>query len=402
MEINKRISLIERRAKLFTPNSDWGINITEKSTAEELAHQLISENAIPEMRFGYAIRELFIALGKLFRLYDTAQKLLGEQSERSVISLIPRCHQILLPLYPSDVDFNFSDALIFFSQVTTEFNRGRFEYQHLISIESRRDFLGITARYIDEKAIEEFFKTFGHAYDSELVNEIENNGHLTTYLKEKYDHQIQWMIQNYRTSEWLLPWIISHESTMNLGQSYNELFEYEKEKTEKTMQIAENIFNQILKENPNLDINTDNLRALLKRISETIQHDGYRNFVDIAKHAERYGPNSVLGADAINVIPSMNGGVTACCDIAVTIAKGKGIARRWCFGSVLRELRGHLLKCGRSTKIVLILSDTEDASALKENNLDLQYHRDQGIVFVPLYVIDDQVTAMPIGWLGLR
>jgi len=402
MGINKRISSLERRAELWTPSSDWGIQITEESTAEELAQRLISEKAIHETRFGYAIRELFIALGKLFRLYDTARKISGEQSLKTSIIPKTRCREMLLPLYPSEVEFDVSDALAFLSRVTKEIDQGDFELDQLRNIESRRDFLGIVARYLDEKAIEEFFTTYGHTYDSEFVIEIENSGHLTTYLEGRDDDQINWMMKNFRASEWLLPWITYHVSDMSLGQSYLELFRYQNANMEKTMLISKDISSQIMEENPTLDVNTNNLRAVLDRISEAIQHFGYRNFVERATDTGQYGSDSILGAGAINVIPSSDNGVSACCEMVVTIAKGSGLKYRSSFGSVLRELRSHLLECGHSTKLVIVLIDTEDSRAIKENNLDLQFYRDKGIVFVPLYVIDDQITKMPIGWLGLR
>lgn len=402
MGINKRISSLERRAELWTPSSDWGIQITEESTAEGLAQRLISEKAIPETRFGYAIRELFIALGKLFRLYDTARQISGEQSLKTFIIPKTRCREMLLPLYPSEVEFDFSDALAFLSRVTKEIDQGDFELDKLRNIESRRDFLGIVARYLDEKAIEEFFTTYGHTYDSEFVIEIENSGHLTTYLEGSDDDQLNWMMKNFRASEWLLPWITYHVSDMNLGQSYLELFRYQNANMETTMLISKDISSQIMEENPTLDINTNNLRAVLDRISEAIQHFGYRNFVERATDTGQYGSDSILGAGAINVIPSSDNCVSACCEMVVTIAEGPGLKYRSSFGSVLRELRSHLLECRQSTKLVIILSNTEDSRAIKENNLDLQFYRDKGIIFVPLYVIDDQITKMPIGWLGLR
>lgn len=383
--------------KYWTPDSDWQIQVTDSTPPAQIAQKIIESSTISQVRVGYALRELFIALGKLFQLYNTADQLSDNQSQKRFLILVAQCHEILLPLFQSNEKFEMESALQFLLNVISEIEKDYYDVEDFFSKEVEIDVLSVIAEYREVKALENFFNIFGQSYESKLIHEIEKEERLTSYLEEKSDYQVQWMIRNYRLAEWLLPWIKGNAGNSSLGQIYSALFKYEQNYKEQAMRNAENILEQINNEIQNVDVNREDLKSILHRVIEAIQYAGYEDFMDIATDSGQRGPQSILGAHGINVIPSKAKQPNACHEITLTIAKGPGTRGRKNFGSVLRELRGHLVQCFGRTKLVLMLHDEWDEKAMRESKLDLNAHREHGVCIIPLLVRGNEVSKVPLG-----
>jgi hypothetical protein len=126
---------------------------------------------------------------------------------------------------------------------------------------------------------------------------------------------------------------------------------------------------------PYLDqIQDDNLRGtaelVLERITQAISEIGFEEFVeDLSSSDFRGGPESLVGASSINLIPSEHLG--PCRGLLLAVSKGdkKSIG----FPSIMRNVREHLIRCPE-TKAVIVLCDWWWPTMLDEHLGDLRAH----------------------------
>jgi hypothetical protein len=400
MNPNSEINALKHQIKRWTPASDWKIQVTDNTEPAQIAQTMIESSSISQVRVGYALRELFIALGKLFQLYETAEQLSGRNDSflKDILLLNLQCHQTIFPLFQPSAEVNADNTLRFFSKVIAEIEKDYYDVANLFDRDEEIDILSIVAEYRDAKAIDKYFSMYGQMHESQLIYEAEKESGLTSYLERYNDCTVKWRIRNYRLAEWLLPWIKSSEGK-SLDEVYSALFRHERNNKEQAMNYAENILEQMHNEIQSLDVDRQNLKSILHRVTETIQNVGYDDFVDVVTDRGQDGPQSMLGnTSPINLIPSTEKQSGCCREITIMVAKNAGTRGRKNFGSVLRELRSHLVQCFDRTRLVLMLHDEWDQKAMQESELDLKAHQEHGVCFIPLLVRGNQVVKVPLGF----
>jgi hypothetical protein len=121
---------------------------------------------------------------------------------------------------------------------------------------------------------------------------------------------------------------------------------------------------------------------VLERIAGAIAEIGYDEFVeDVTSSDFKGGSDSLVGASAINLIPSKTNG--HCQPLLLAVSKGdkKAIG----FPSVMRKVREHLIRCP-TTLSVIVLCDHWAPDMLDEHWGDLRAHHDRGVRFLFLMV----------------
>ncbi len=94
--------------------------------------------------------------------------------------------------------------------------------------------------------------------------------------------------------------------------------------------------------------------------------------------AEDRPPVVSEGSAAVNVIPGTAG--AACAPVLVALTRGRKGPMG--FDSIMQEVKTHLIRCSRITRLVLVFSDQWDgASFRKLHRAELQAHHGNGIRF---------------------
>jgi hypothetical protein len=121
---------------------------------------------------------------------------------------------------------------------------------------------------------------------------------------------------------------------------------------------------------------------VLERVVQAIGEIGYDEFVeDVTSGDFNGGPGSLVGASAINLIPSERRGP---CE-ALLLAVSKGWEKSIGFPKIMREVREHLIRCPATTGVI-VLCNTWWAGVLDEHLGDLRAHHDKGVRFLFLMV----------------
>jgi hypothetical protein len=117
---------------------------------------------------------------------------------------------------------------------------------------------------------------------------------------------------------------------------------------------------------------------VLERITAAIGEIGYDQFVeDVTSDDFRGGQESLVGAGAINLIPSRTRG--PCHKLLLAVSKGD---KKWLgFPNVMRQVREHLIRCP-VTQAVIVLCDRWSPTILDEHIGDLRAHHDKGVRFL--------------------
>jgi hypothetical protein len=134
------------------------------------------------------------------------------------------------------------------------------------------------------------------------------------------------------------------------------------------------------------------VRHVLERIVSAIAEGSFDDFVDdVASGEVRGGPESVVGASAINLIPSETRGPCH----AVLLAVSKGDKKAIGFINIMREVRTHLITCPQ-TKAVVVLCDYWAPGMLDEHLGDLRAHHKRGVRFLFLMAGIPRRTVSPV------
>ena len=132
---------------------------------------------------------------------------------------------------------------------------------------------------------------------------------------------------------------------------------------------------------------------VLDRIVAAVAEIGYDEFVEDVTSAEfQGGPDSLVGASTINLIPGQPG--ASCQPLLLAVSRGdrKPIG----FPDVLRQVREHLIRCP-GTRSVIVLCDYWHPGILNEHLGDLRAHHDRGVRFLFLMVGTPGRLLAPVG-----
>ena len=148
-----------------------------------------------------------------------------------------------------------------------------------------------------------------------------------------------------------------------------------------------------------IEIDSDeyqNAGSIIRRLSEAIAEQGYDDMIRaVTSNGGQSGPNSMLGNTApINLIPGRPGGV--CCPIVVAMASGSSLRGKTGFPRVMRDLRAHLIRCARKSKLAIVVTDVWDPKLIEESRQDLLAHQENGLQLVVLLAAGNTLTHLPI------
>lgn len=119
-------------------------------------------------------------------------------------------------------------------------------------------------------------------------------------------------------------------------------------------------------------------RHVLDRIAHAIGEIGYDDFVeDLCSDDFQAGPDSLVGAGSINLIPSHARGPCQ----ALLLAVSKGDKKAIGFQKIMQQVREHLIRCP-VTQSVIVLCDHWRPGMLDENLGDFKAHHDRGVRFL--------------------
>jgi hypothetical protein len=138
-------------------------------------------------------------------------------------------------------------------------------------------------------------------------------------------------------------------------------------------------------------------QGIVERVAAAIGEIGYDPFVDDITSGEMAGgPDSPVGTDVINVIPS-GGKKAQCADVLLVAARGDGKRGAGGFSQCMQQMKTHLIECAGITRFVLFITDTWDAQGFIDNHFnELRAHYGRGVRFVFLIVGSPRHHLSPI------
>jgi hypothetical protein len=115
----------------------------------------------------------------------------------------------------------------------------------------------------------------------------------------------------------------------------------------------------------------------------------------VTSNGGQSGPDSMLGNTApINLIPGKPGGL--CCPIVVAMASGSFRGKKTGFPQIMRDLRAHLIRCARQSKLAIVVTDVWDPKLIEESRQDLLAHQENGLKLVVLLAAGNTLTHLPV------
>jgi hypothetical protein len=129
------------------------------------------------------------------------------------------------------------------------------------------------------------------------------------------------------------------------------------------------------------------VRRIIERVGEAVAQYGYEEWRSIVLDGISGGVHSPLGnANPINIIPAtdLKG---SCQDVLLAVSSGLGKKSAAGLGSILSQVRVHLLKC-KNTEVVIIVADAWDPAVYADSKPDFEQHMANGVLFVRLDVMD--------------
>jgi hypothetical protein len=194
-------------------------------------------------------------------------------------------------------------------------------------------------------------------------------------LMEMLDGDLRFHLRHYCHANLLVSWLTDDNERSMAPGSGSTLFQL---LSEKVMSPSINDYAKQLPD-PGLRVTAMNV---LERITQAIREIGYDDFVeDLISGDFRGGPDSLVGANSINLIPSAVPG--GCQSLLLAVSKGNKGALG--FASIMRQVRERLILCP-GTKSVIILGDNWLFPCLKESLGDLRAHHRKGVRFLFLLV----------------
>ena len=95
----------------------------------------------------------------------------------------------------------------------------------------------------------------------------------------------------------------------------------------------------------------------------------------------------------VSLIPA-NNQIVSCNDILLAISSGKS-SNKTGIKIIMRQIRKHLIDCYENTKIVILITDTNDRKIFEESALDFEAHKKRDVVFLTGLVSGEEIKALP-------
>lgn len=141
------------------------------------------------------------------------------------------------------------------------------------------------------------------------------------------------------------------------------------------------------------DEDQETVHRLLRRIEAAVGEIGYAGFVeDVSSDEFLGGDDSPIGTDRINVIPGQI--QPTCRTILLAVSRGEKGAIG--FPNIMKQVRGHLIRCVDKTRLVIVLCDYWRPMMLDDHIEDLRAHHERRVEFLFLMVGTPETVLAPV------
>jgi hypothetical protein len=229
-----------------------------------------------------------------------------------------------------------------------------------------------------------------HPWDDAMQFASRNNGVLVrswTDLPDRDRSEVFSQLRHYQRIHLLASWLLDGES-LDKGHPTTALLKILHKELSMPSWIDQ-VLEQLKADTHDRQI----ARNVLTRIANAVSEFSYENVVnDVSQETFRGGPDSPIGSEDIDLIPSRFR--TGCHSVLVAFSKGE--KKKIGFTSIMREVREHLIDCFGTTRIVIVLCDTWTRSILEEHLRDLRAHYRRKVRFVFLQAVNPGTTLVPL------
>ena len=407
MNRNKRVAQLRSEVRRWIPRSTWQLDSVEVDSVSEIGNAVILVKGLPWVHFGYALRELLVAIGKWRYCVSVAEEFWGSDESAWCAQqhdYINRLMERALNAYGKLLSPALDEASFSAVQVLSQYERLR---AMPVINDEQIDLVDVTismlSEYRDELAVQVALANTQQPFHSsfaldiaELLRGLNLTGEGVRSATANDRDVLGWLVSNYRASEWIFSWMSdSFEGDAQAGLAAIASIPSVQQ------EIAVKNFDRIMSEiHDKLPINFDEyeqLHSIIRRVCEAIGEVGFKEFADaVTAHGGQSGGRSLLGnLGPINLIPADSGGV--CCSTVVAVARGGRDTKRGNgVSQVMRALRAHLIDCLEKTKVSVIITDTIDPLT-KESRQDLLAHMRRGVVVIVLHVVGNTINLVDLG-----
>ncbi len=395
----------QRKLKKWRPKKSWNIPKSESLDPNEIAAQLIKINNEPWITKGYALISYLVAAGQLLRAAESIVDLWGDMlshetklaknMDLEILAEITQNVPVLLGISRGYDGYNELVSSIIAITEPSYFSDCFFNTDQIYFEELRA--FDILASFEQSRSLEICTNLY---FDSDFKSKVVSNFRYSNFsfldrLNEYEKENINYFLQNLRNQQLIFSWIKSENNENQIDYIKKLYSKREGELMKNKDHLIDSIFNSISPELLDSD-SSNNLRYILSRIIDVINESSYDFFSQAvtASHGQSGRDSMVGNTSPINIVPSYDGKYLSCEEICLMVAKGRNARSMFGFKNVIRDLRLHLLRC-RNTKIVLMLHDDWDNSAVNESKLDIQHHQEFGVTFIRLLVNGGQITHVP-------
>jgi hypothetical protein len=260
----------------------------------------------------------------------------------------------------------------------------------------RRWMLFNIAETLEGAPREEIRRSVDHALTSSHA--LETAHELNYQIKEEWEDASAELredalvhIRNYQHATLTLSWLLGEEASLDdgdMGDSDSALI-HAVSGEKAVIPSIEQFVTQLTVEPQEKQL----LGRVLRRVQAAIADVGYNNFVeDVASSEFLGGPDSSVGGDGINLIPSHARGDCH----AILLAVSRGDSRALGLPNIMKQVREHLIRCMNKTRAVVILCDYWRPDMLDDHLGDLRAHHDRGVRFLFLMVGTPERALSPV------
>jgi hypothetical protein len=204
-------------------------------------------------------------------------------------------------------------------------------------------------------------------------------------LPRKTRDDVLWHLRQYRHANLFVSWLNGNGA---LPQSRSAL-----SRTTRWDKVMNQTFGSLVDRLDVDDAERQTIHRVLDRILTAVSEVGYEHFIDDVTSGDlQLGPDTPIGSDTINLIPSDTKG--PCCTTLIAVSKGE--KRATGFPTIMQQVREHLIRCYQKTRVVIFFCDVWRPDILDAHIGDLRAHHDRGVRFVFLLAGTPARSIAPI------
>jgi hypothetical protein len=269
---------------------------------------------------------------------------------------------------------------------------------HAIVLNHRRISLLVTANYGLDRPRDEFHRVvpLARVWPKSLDTAERLNSKLIASwdnMPGEIQEETRWHLRQYGHAQLLASWLLA-DTPLATDEPFSALLY-----TLNPERIVTPTVQDFIGSLRNFPAEQRTVAQVLERMSAAIGDFGYKEFVDDVTSGDFLpGPNSPLGSDAINLIPSKHRGPCR----TVLVAVSRGIERRSGLGfpKIMSQVKAHLIDC-KDTRAVIFLCDHWSPDILEDHLDQLRAEHRRGVRFLFLLAgLPDRAVAPVVVDLG--